>query len=180
MGARRAPARTLLDGGSGAYLLVSIGDVPAMAGLRRTGSRPWPRIPPRTAARPPARIPDRASSAWASASCLGGGGVAEDRGIGDLADRSIAQVLVEELADAAADFRAAEVAVAGVDDLDEDARDADGLERPGQPLGLVERDERIFVPVEDQERRVIAGDIRDRRGRSRLLLVFRQGAADQA
>jgi hypothetical protein len=52
------------------------------------------------------------------------GGIAEDRGFGDLADRLVAQVLVEELADPPTDFRAAEAAVTGVDDLDEGARDA--------------------------------------------------------
>jgi hypothetical protein len=58
----------------------------------------------------------------------------EDRRVGDLADRLIAQVLVEELAEAPADFRCAKAAVAGLDDLDERARDPRGLERLGQPL----------------------------------------------
>ena len=49
----------------------------------------------------------------------------------------------------------------------------------GQPLRLVERDERVLGPVEDQERRVVAGDVRDRRGRPRRVLVLLEGAADQ-
>ena len=55
-----------------------------------------------------------------------------------------------------ADPGPAEPAVAAPDDLDEDARHARGLERLGQPLRLVERDERVLGPVEDQERRVVA------------------------
>lgn len=51
----------------------------------------------------------------------GPGGGTEDRGVGDLADGLIAQVLVEELPDAVVDLGPAEPAVAAVDDLDEGA-----------------------------------------------------------
>src|SRR5262249_52031160 len=84
-----------------------------------------------------------------SALLLGLRGIAEDRGVGDRADGLIAQVPVEELADATPDVWDAEAAVSGPDDLDESAGAPRGLEGLGQPLRLVERDERVLGPVED-------------------------------